>query len=111
MTEGKAEFVRKLRRVIKVLMWIWMIGSFVFFWGFEKYASQFRMATGSPMGQPSVTPSAEAIEAAKRMDWGSILLPWVIFGIAPVLVLGLILYLMPGGKKKTAAPRNGSGGD
>jgi hypothetical protein len=47
MTEGKAEFVRKMRNLIKAIIWIWAIGSFVVFWVFEKMASQVRNPVGT----------------------------------------------------------------
>ena len=89
MTEGKAEFVRKMRNLIKAIIWIWAIGSFVVFWVFEKMASQVRNPVGT-----------QTIKEATRMDWSQILIPWLLFGIAPAIVLGLILYLMPGGRRK-----------
>ena len=120
MKEETTEFVRKLRKVIKALMWLCLIGSFVFFWIQEKMVSQLRIPlTGETIGMmlerrarglPPLTPSAEAVKAAKRMDWTEILIGWALFGIAPTLVLGLILYLMPGGKKKPATPGDSSGG-
>jgi len=109
MKEETAEFVRKLRRVIKAVVWLWAIGSFVLFWIMEKVASQMRMPSMGTLSHP-ITPSAEAIKAATRMDWPDLLIGWAIYGIAPALVLGLVLYLMPGGKKKLATPGDSSGG-
>lgn len=105
MTPGTAEFVRKLRKVIKVFMWLWMIGTFVLFWFFEKTGSQMRTPTGTTLGSNSTTATTEAIKAATRMDWQhQILLPWIIYGIAPAIVLGVVLYLMPGRRRKPASP-------
>jgi hypothetical protein len=107
MKESTAEFVRKLRKVIRVLIWLWVIGSFVFFWIDERSLSQLRMPSGGTFAHP-VTPSAEAIKAAKRMDWIEMLVAWAVYGLAPSVVLGVILYLIPGGRKKKPTPGDGT---
>ena len=90
MTEAGPSFVTKLRRLIRVLMWLWVIGVFAFLLIF----SVPHMPTGGTLEHPP------ASGASGGLDWGDILLAWALYGVAPTVVLGVVLYLMPGGKRK-----------
>ena len=92
MSEG---ILRKLRGVIKLLMWLWVIGTFFFFWIF----AVSKMPTGGTFEHPLTSGATEG------KDWSDILLAWAVYGIAPTIVLGVVLYLMPGGRKGRSAPR------
>ena len=123
MKEETSEFVRKLRNVIKAVMWIWVIGVFVFCLMFNWPAPITGMVslsdvlngapeTRSPPRQtapdlltakldkllensseqtPSKPDTVKEATPAPGKDWGDILLAWAIYGIAPAIVLGLIL--------------------
>jgi len=113
MKEETAEFVRKLRKIIKALQWLLVVGGFAFVWFYVKSAPTMPVTT-APFGQPEVQLSpaalAEAIKEAKQNDWKDGLLGWALFGIAPAILLGFVLYLMPGGKRKQLTPGDSSGG-
>jgi hypothetical protein len=102
MKEETAEFVRKLRAVIRVVMWIWVIGCFFIAWyGHRPIPAHTEKLMGI---------KDDVTVLATGMDWNGFLSSWAVIGIAPALVLRVILYLMPGGKRKQVTPGDGSGG-
>jgi hypothetical protein len=86
----------KLRRVIKILMWLWLIGSFALCWYDSRPIPAHTVEFLSDRIKPELIPATER-------DWNNFLLTWAIVGIAPTIVLGIIRYLMPGKKSSTTS--------
>ena len=80
MTEGISEFVRKLRNVIKGLMWLWT--------SIMGVALIWTLAVGS------------GLSLGEYLFFGFIL--WLL----PIAALRIVLYLMPGGKRKPTSSLN-----